>query len=188
MAPEDKIRQGGDAPKLRLQTPEDAPLSVLLLGWSLVVVAAFVMISAAAELSGSYRALSVMLWGSGSLRGALEARMPPHIESWLFFRAVSNVLQLGAMGVAVFAALNFLQLKEWGRRLLEQVAWFEIVFQASSRLYYVVNIKDFVPGEGAASAVTWTVAGLGSWLIFLVLVLRYLSSGGVKEAMRRPGA
>ncbi|MGK7345177.1 MAG: hypothetical protein ACNS63_05150 [Candidatus Nitrospinota bacterium M3_3B_026] len=175
---------------LRFQPPGEAPPAVLILGWSCVLVAAFVLISNAGELMGGYRPVSVMLWGSGKLHDALMSRMPLHIENWLLFRTLSNILQIAAMSAAVFAALKFLQLKEWGRRFLEQVIWFELVFQASSRLYYLVNISSFVPAEAAAQAggsgpvTTWMVAGLGSWVIFCALVLWYLSSGRVKDAMR----
>lgn len=165
-------------------TKTDRPTCVTVIGWFWIVVGGLTVLS-------GIMGLVVMPLVLSRMR---QTPFPSGVEiPWVFRHLISlSLLQLVVAAVLITAGIQLLRLRPWARTVLEIAAWLSLAYILGLGAFMGINIWGF-PAVGMPTQEKVIASVMGTIVIALYsgtfgLIIRFLRSRRVREAMRTGGA
>lgn len=174
--------------------PSERPGAVTTVGVISIIVAAIFILMALSSFAGAaLTKLMPSMAPAGNMPAGME-NLQKMQEEAARYSIPLGLLQLAIAGLMLAGAIQLLRLKESGRKLLEGLNWFGVVYVAGMALYGIGMSSRMVaafPNMGRPEAALPMMAGaMAGPLIFAViqlvviaLLLWQLRTPAVREAM-----
>lgn len=166
--------------------PQTRPAAVALIAWSWILTGALLAIGAVA-----------VLLGAGAISPQDTAALPPELANMagaLQESRGASLFQLIVGAVALYAGVQFLNLRAWARTALEILSWLSLLYLAIASVGWS-SLWSAMSAQMAQSAMV-DVSGLhtiglvvaalviAGFILPLILMIIYLRSTRIRELTR----